>query len=58
MVLRKILLSVKQFSRDASNTEEQFDFARKIIPAAHCFLEEPLVSVPDYYHSHIFKFFF
>ena len=26
----------------ASNTEEQFDFLRKIIPAAHRLLEDPL----------------
>ena len=38
-----------------SNTEEQFDFARKIILATHRFLEDPLVPARDYYHNHIFK---
>ena len=40
------------------NTEEQFDFPRKIIPIANRFLEDPLVAAPDYYHNHIFKNFF
>ena len=46
------------FSCGASNTEEQFDFPRKIIPATHRFLEDPLVAAPDYYHNNIFKNFF
>ena len=36
-----------------SNTEEQFDFPRKLIPAAHRFLENSLVAASDYYHNHI-----
>ena len=48
----------KTFSCGASNTEEQFGFLRKIIPAAHRFLEDPLVAAPDYNHNHIFKIFF
>ena len=46
------------FSCSASNTEEQFDFPRKIIPATHRFLEDSLVAAPDYYHNNIFKNFF
>ena len=46
------------FSCGASNTEEQFDFPRKIIPATHRFLEDPLVPARDYYQNHIFKNFF
>ena len=38
-----------------SNTEEQFDFPRKLIPVAHRFLEDPLVAASDYYHNHIFQ---
>ena len=47
-------LKICQFY-DVSNTEAQFDFPRKIIPAAHRFLEDSLVTAPDYYHNHIFK---
>ena len=36
-----------------SNTEEQFDFPRKLIPVAHRFLENPLVAASDYHHNHI-----
>ena len=36
-----------------SNTEEQFDFPRKLISVAHCFLEKPLVAASDYYHNHL-----
>ena len=37
-----------------SNTE-QFDFPRKLIPAAHRFLEDSLVAASDYYHNHTFQ---
>ena len=33
-----------------SNTAEQIDFPGKLIPVAHCFLENPLVAASDYYH--------
>ena len=36
-----------------SNTEEQFDFPRKLIPQAHRFFEKPLTAASDYYHNHI-----
>ena len=37
-----------------SNTEEQFNFSMKVIPAGHRFLGDPLVAAPDYYDNHIF----
>ena len=43
------------FSCGASNTDKQFDFPRKTIPAAQRFLEDPLVADLDYCHNHIFK---
>ena len=58
LILRKILLNVNTFPCGALNTEEQVDFPRKIIPAAHRILEDPPIAAPDYYHNHIFKNFF
>ena len=34
------------------DTEEQFDFPRKLIAVAHRFLESSLLPASDYYHNH------
>ena len=34
------------------DTEEEFDFPRKLIAVAHRFLKNPLLTASDYYHNY------
>ena len=38
---------------DVSNTEEQFNFPRKLIPVAHRSIENPVVAASGYYQNYI-----